>query len=257
MMSTLAVLILTYNEEQNIAACMASAGFADEIILIDSLSTDQTVAIAQKLGAKVVSRPLTEGFASQRNFALTQTRADWVLYLDADERLTIELAREITTIVQKNQPLAYEILRKNIVFGQPVHYGGNTPDWSRRLYPRTAIHWEGIVHENAQVTVPIRHCREFMIHYTYTSWEKYFVKFNHYTTLMAEKNFAAGKRAKVTDLIFRPLVGFIKMYIMKRGFLDGKMGFILAVLHAVYTFTKYIKLDHLTQTKQTEGSPND
>ena len=253
-MPTLAVLILTYNEEQNIVDCITSAHFADEIILIDSLSTDNTIILAQKLGARVISRPMTEGFASQRNFALNQTQADWVLYLDADERLTAELGQEIQGIIQKNQPMAYAILRKNRVFGQPVYYGGHAPDWSLRLYPRTAIHWEGLVHESAQVTIPIQHCREFMLHYTYTSWEKYFIKFNQYTTLRAERNFAAGKRTGLSDLIFRPIVGFLKMYFFKRGFLDGKLGFVLAVLHAFYTFTKYIKLDHLTQKTYTGGS---
>lgn len=257
MMPTLAVLILTYNEEQNIQPCIESVRFADEIVVVDSLSTDHTVSLAQKLGAKVVSRPMTEGFAGQRNFALSQTQADWVLYLDADERITPNLAQEIREIVQANQLFAFEIMRKNIVFGKPIHYGGHAPDWSRRLYPRNAIQWEGCVHESANVTVPIRQCHESMVHYTYTSWEKYLTKSNQYTTLMAEKNFAAGKHAGVTDLIFRPIFGFVKMYIFKRGFLDGKLGLILAILHAFYTFTKYIKLDDLAQIKHTEGSLHD
>jgi glycosyltransferase involved in cell wall biosynthesis len=256
-MPALAVLILTYNEEENIADCINSARFADEIIVIDSLSTDNTVGIAQQMGAKVVSRAMSEGFASQRNFAISQTQADWVLYLDADERLTPGLVQEIAEIVKKNQRMAYEILRKNIVFGKPVYHGGNAPDWSRRLYPRDAIRWEGCVHECAIVNVPMQRCREAMIHYTYTSWEKYLRKFNQYTTLMAEKNFANGKRAGWQDLIFRPIIGFIKMYLFKRGFLDGKIGLILAVLHAFYTFVKYIKLDYLAQIKHIEGSSDE
>lgn len=251
-MPNLAVLILTYNEEKNIAACIESVRFADEIVIVDSGSVDQTIEIARQMGAKVAIRPMVDGFAAQRNFALEQTQADWVFYLDADERATPELAEEIQHIVRENRQAAYEILRQNLVFGKAVHHGGHAPDWSRRLYPRQAIHWEGRVHENAQVTLPIARCRASMLHYTYTSWEKYFTKFNQYTTLMAENNWAAGKRAGMTDLIFRPAFGFFKMYILKRGFLDGKMGLILAILHAFYTFTKYIKLDHLAQKKVPE-----
>lgn len=250
MMAQLAVLVLTLNEAENIVDCLNSVNFADEIVVIDSGSTDETCAMATRMRAKVVVHPMTEGFGPQRNFALSQTQADWVLFLDADERITPELAQEIQQVVQGQRQAAYEILRQNVVFGKMIHYGGHGPDWSLRLYPRTAIQWEGVVHESAKVTLPIERCRHSMLHYTYTSWDKYFTKFNHYTTLMAEKNLASGKRARLIDVIFRPIIGFIKMFFFKRGFLDGKLGFILAVLHAFYTFTKYIKLEHLIQQKK-------
>jgi glycosyltransferase involved in cell wall biosynthesis len=242
MMKKLAVLILTYNEEKNIDECVQSVQLADEIIVIDSGSTDSTVELAEKLGAKVVYHPMDEGFAGQRNFALQQTEAEWVLYLDADERITPELAAEIRTIVQKNEPYAYEILRRNVVFGQRVNYGGHSPDYSLRLYPREAIHWQGVVHEQAQVNLPILQTKNGMLHYTYTSWERYFFKFNQYTTLMAQQMGERGKKARITDIIVRPWFAFFRFYILKSGWRDGKIGFILAAFHAFYTMAKYVKL---------------
>lgn len=245
----LAVLILTYNEEKNIEECVQSVSFADEIILIDSGSTDNTCEIAEKLGVTFVHHPMDEGFAGQRNFALQQTLADWVLYLDADERITPELALEIKTIVEKNEPYAYNILRNNVVFGQPVGYGGHGPDYSLRLYPRAAISWQGDVHEQANVSLPIRKLKNGMLHYTYNSWDRYFFKFNQYTTMMAEQMGKRGKEARITDIILRPWFAFLKFYVFKSGWRDGKIGFILAAFHAFYTMAKYVKLYYLPKER--------
>lgn len=249
MANQLAVLILTYNEEKNIADCMASVHFADEIIVVDSGSTDETVNIAGKLGAKVAFHPMDEGFAGQRNFALTQTSADWVLFLDADERILPELAIEIKNVIDKGPACAYQILRQNVIFGQRVQYGGHSPDYSLRLYPRTAIRWEGIVHEQAHVTVPIHKLHFFMLHHTYTDWDRYFIKFNQYTTLMAKQMQEKGKKARFTDMVLRPGFAFFRFYILKCGWRDGKIGFIMAGMHGFYTMAKYVKLYYL----QKEG----
>ena len=249
MVKKLAVLILTYNEEKNIEECVGSVSFADEIIVIDSGSTDQTCQLAEKLGVKFVYHPMDEGFAGQRNFALQQTGADWVLYLDADERITPELAGEIQEIVKKDEQYAYQILRNNVVFGQHVGYGGHSPDYSLRLYPRLAISWEGVVHEQAKVTLPIRKSKNGMLHYTYTSWDRYFFKFNQYTTMMAEKMLENGKKTKITDITLRPCFAFFRFYILKSGWRDGKIGFIMAAYHAFYTMTKYVKLYYLRKER--------
>ena len=143
-MSRLAILILTRNEEVHIEACMESASFADEIVVVDSGSTDRTQAIAESMGARFVTHPMgDDGFAGQRNFALTQTTADWVFYLDADERIEADAAEEIRRIVSEDLPAAYRVERKNIVFGQLMRHGGHRPDFVDRLYPRTAIRWRG------------------------------------------------------------------------------------------------------------------
>lgn len=240
-MPRLAVLILTYNEEQNIAACIESATCADEVVVIDSGSADRTADIARSLGARVVSRAF-DGFGPQRNFALTQTDTEWVMYLDADERITPELAAEIRRAVDGGEAAAYEILRHNYAFGQRILHGGFRPDYSLRLYPRDAISWEGVVHEQGTVTVPIRRLRSVMLHHTYTDWERYFNKFNSYTTLMAQKMREQGKRSSLVHIIFRPWWAFFRVYILQSGWRDGRIGFILSVFHFFYTMTKYVKL---------------
>lgn len=248
----IAVLILTYNEEKNIEDCLRSVDFADEVIIIDSGSTDKTIEIAEKMGAKCVYHPMNEGFAGQRNFALTQTQAQWVLYLDSDERITPELGAEIQQVIQKTEQCAYNILRMNIVFGQQVKYGGHSPDWSLRLYPRTAISWEGLVHEQANVTLPIEKLTHHMFHHTYTSWDRYFFKFNQYTAMMAEQMDRRGKRASFADIVLRPIAGFLRFFVFKSGWRDGKIGFILAVFHGFYTMAKYVKLYYLQKESQNK-----
>lgn len=249
-MSKIAVLILTYNEAQNIKDCIDSVSFADEVVVIDSGSSDNTVELAETLGAKVVQREMKDGFSAQRNFALTQTTAEWVLFLDADERITEPLGQELQEVINYQGSYAYEIMRQNVAFGEPVQYGGHAPDPSLRFYPREAITWQGVVHEKAIVTLPVRRLKYPMLHHTYTSWERYFFKFNQYTTLMAEKINENGKRASFWDIVFRPGFAFFRDYVLKRGFLDGKMGFVLAGLHAFYTLVKYVKLYYLQKGRR-------
>lgn len=239
-MPKLAVIILTCNEQQNIAACLETVQFADEILVVDSGSTDDTIAIAEKCGARVITHPM-ESFAGQRNFAAEQTDAAWILYLDADERLTADLADEICAIVKKNELVVYDIRRVNHIFGQRMLRGDFAPDWSRRLFPRGKFNWIGIVHEEAKVTVPVKKLKNSFYHYTYQSWRQYFTKIDKYSTLMAKKMQEQGKRASLSDIIFRPPFAFFRAYILKAGFLDGKLGFIFSVFNAYYTFIKYCK----------------
>jgi glycosyltransferase involved in cell wall biosynthesis len=244
-MGKIAVLILTYNEQKNIKECMQSAAFADDMIVIDSGSSDDTVMIAQQLGATVVHHPMTEGFAAQRNFAQLQTTADWILFLDADERITPELAAEIKKKIRVEPGYAYEIPRRNIAFGHWLRYGGWYPDYTLRMYPRTAVSWHGIVHEEARMTIPKRKMSNPLDHYTYTDWNRYFIKFNSYTTLMAKQLHDKGRRASFVDIFFRPWWAFVRTYLLKLGILDGKMGFIMAAFHGFYTMAKYVKLYYL------------
>lgn len=238
----LSVLILTYNEERYIGECMKSACFADEIVVIDSGSIDSTLEIAQRMGAKVVTHPLNEGFAAQRNFALTQTDAEWVLFLDADERITPELAEKIQTAMFSGIQACYAIQRRNIVFGHKVKYGVCRSDEVVRLFPRNAVKWAGIVHEKTDSNLPVKRLGAYMYHYTYTSWDRYFIKFNQYTTLWAKGAYERGKRTNPADILLHALFGFIQMIIIKRGFLDGFYGIVLCCFHFSYTMAKYIKL---------------
>ncbi len=241
---SLAVLILTYNEALQITDCIRSvADLADEIIVIDSGSTDDTVNLAQSAGARVVHHPMTDGFAAQRNFALTQTTADWVFYLDADERVTPELADELRQIrAQQPGKSAYAIQRRNIAFGQPVNHGVLRPDRVVRIFPRLGLVWEGQVHERPVgdwITSPLHGA---LLHYTYSDWHRYFLKFNNYTTLWAQEAHARGKRSSWLDAFVHAKVAFVQTYFLKRGFLDGWLGLVLCCFHFAYTLAKYVKL---------------
>ena len=247
-MAKLAVIILTFNEEKNIADCIHSAAFADEVLVVDSGSTDETLSLARSLGARVAAHPM-EGFAAQRNFALKATDADWIFYLDADERLTSAAGEATRRLAQGTERAAYEICRHNIVFGKPMHYGAHRPDWSMRLFPRDGVRWEGVVHEQAVVSVPIRRMTGEILHYTYDTWSTYLTKFNRYTTLAAEKLFAGGRRASVTTLLLHPPFTFFKMYVLKLGFLDGFLGFAMSVMAALSVFMKYLKLAELSRQR--------
>lgn len=248
---TLAVAILTKNEEKNIKECLESVAFADEVWLIDDSSEDQTVPIAQALGAKVLQHSMAEeGFAGQRNEVLKHCQADWILYVDADERITPELAIEIQSIISSPKRYAYEIIRRNCLFGQVIHHGVYGPDYNIRLFPVQEVLWQGLVHERPITNLPIKRLKGSMIHETNPTWEKYCEKFNQYTTLMAERNFEKGKRASfVKDILLRPFFAFFKAYFLQRGFLDGKLGFSLAVFHGMYTMMKYVKLEWLVKRK--------
>ena len=241
----LAVIILTHNEEKNIVDCMQSASFADECLVIDDCSNDGTRELAEAHGARVISHPMTDGFAAQRNFAIEQTTADWIFYLDADERVSDAAAKEIRDLVDNNKVAAYQIKRINIAFGQRMHYGAHKPDWSLRLYPRTAVKWSGLVHEHIETSLPVKKLNGTLDHYTYTDWNKYLEKFNLYTSMMVKKMHAEGQRSSVFKIIFRPIYAFFRAYILKLGFLDGLLGFILSLTHYFYTLMKYVKLYYL------------
>ncbi len=241
-MKTLAVIVLARNEAENIAACLETAAFADELVVIDSGSDDGTPAIAREKGARVTDHPMTEGFAAQRNYALTRTEADWVLYLDADERLSPEAGAEIRAVMAAGEDACYEIRRWNVVFGQRMRYGPHRPDWSLRLFPRTKVQWEGIVHEVARSTVPVKRLRAGMEHYTYTRWSDYFAKFNRYTTLAAEELRAQGRTIGSGAILAHSFFAFFRSYVLRQGFREGFLGLVMSLLAGGYTMTKYLKL---------------
>lgn len=248
----LAVLILTYNEELHMEACIKSVFFADEIVVIDSGSTDKTVEIAQRVGARVVHHPMTEGFAAQRNFALLQTAAEWVLFLDADERITPALAGEIKQVMADGKQACYVIQRHSVVFGHEVKYGVCRVDEVVRLFPRSQVSWSGVVHEKVESELPRKCLFSYMKHYTYTSWDKYFIKFNQYTTLWAKGAYDRGKRTNPLDIFLHASFAFVQMFMLKRGFLDGFYGLVLCCFHFAYTLAKYLKLYEL----QKQGGKN-
>ena len=237
----LAVIILTHNEERHIEACIESVAFADEILVIDDESTDRTAELARMAGARVIRHPLSGDFAGQRNFALSQTDADWVFYVDADERVDEGAGAELRRIMEDNACAAYEVRRINVAFGQRMYYGANKPDYPRRFFPRDSVRWKGLVHERAESTLSVRKLKTSLSHYTYTDWDLYFTKMNRYSTLMAERRCAEGKSTSFFNILFNPPFAFFRAYIFQLGFLDGRLGFLLTIFHGYYTMMKYVK----------------
>lgn len=248
-MSTVTVIILAKNEEQNIKDCIGTVGFADEVLVIDDFSTDKTPDIAASMGARVVQHAMNGDWSQQRRFAVQESQSKWILFLDADERISPELGAEIVAVVNKDEPKAYWIQRHNKFHYNEATHGVLRPDYVLRLMPKDGINIEGFVHETITSIYPKAKLYGTMYHYTYDNWHQYFNKFNNYTTLAAEKYKAAGKSCSFfKDIIIRPSWAFFKVYILDRGFLDGKMGFILSVNHYFYTMIKYVKLYYLLKS---------
>ncbi len=229
-MHTLCVVILTYNEEKNIARCIeAVRDVADEIFLVDSGSTDATISIAENLGVKVYRRALNGDFAEQRNYALEKTNADYILYIDADETATPELCACISKCVRAGENIVLKIKRCNIAFGKPVNHGVLTPDYVARFFPRGAVHWVGKVHERGIHKLPERIADGCVQHEIYTSWEQYLKKMNLYSEIAAVQMHENGRKLNVfKDFFVRFAWSFFKMYILKKGFLDGILGWALS-----------------------------
>jgi len=241
----LAVLILTKNEEKNIEAVIRNAQIcADEIIVIDAGSTDKTVELARAAGAKVCYREWDGDFSAQRNYGLTQTAAERVLYLDADERLDEHLLAAIKELMSVGgQNTQYGMLRRTVAFGREFRYGVLAPDKVTRLFPRKEVRWTGRVHERPVCGSPHMMLPGFLQHYTYQDWEQYLDKMNKYSSIGAVNYYENRKRVSFfKDIVARPLFAFIKMYFLKLGFLEGKLGYLLAVNYAIYTMNKYSKL---------------
>ncbi len=258
-MNNLTIVILTKNEADNIIDCLDSLNGIGEILVVDSGSTDDTIQLAEAGGARTVYHAMDDdGFAGQRNFALSQVHTDWVFYIDADERLTAEAAAEIARCVSKGEHAVYSIVRHNVVFGQRMRHGAHAPDRCIRLFPVQGAHWEGEVHEGVHFSalLPQKTLQHTMLHYTYKSWQGYFDKFNRYTSLGAEKLAARGKKAGWAKLFLDPPFTFIKMYILKRGFLDGYLGFVMSVTAAMNVWVKYLKLQQLEQSHKVSYGRN-
>ncbi len=251
----LTVLILAKNEEKNIEACIKSVLFAGEVIVIDDFSTDKTAAIAQSLGAKVVQRAMEGNWGEQQTFAIHQASCEWVYFIDADERMTLELRDAVKKIVEKNEKYTYRNGRLNYFWGQPLLHGGWYPDYGIHLLPKEGSYVTGFVHQQIhhdyeERKIPVS---AHLLHYPYRDWEHYFNKLNQYTTLAARKNKAAGKKAAFGDIILHPLVAVFKMYILKSGWRDGRIGFVLACFHYFYTMAKYVKLYYIDTANEHVG----
>jgi glycosyltransferase involved in cell wall biosynthesis len=247
---TLACIVITKNEERNIADCLASARWADDLIVVDAESRDRTVDLARECGAKVFTRPWP-GFGLQKNFGIAQASSDWILILDADERVTEELRGEVRTCLARwrpGAPVAYRIPRRNFFYGAWVRGAGVYPDYQVRLFRRGIAQYNDVaMHENLIVDGEIGTLLGHLDHYTERRIQDHFKKFGFYTTLAAQEKGKTVYSVHAQDLLFRPLVVFLKSYILKQGFRDGVRGLIVCVFASMYTFVKYAKLWDMTR----------
>ncbi len=243
-MATLSVIVLTLNEERNLADCLESVRWVDEVILVDSGSTDKTIAIARQYTANIHTIAW-QGYGAARNFGVAKAKGEWILWLDADERVMPELADEICEIVRKNDPAVagYSVARRAFFLGRWIRHCGWYPSRVTRLFRREKGKFsETRVHERLLLDGPVVTTSHDLIHYTDPDLNHYFTKFNKYTSLAVEDLRAQGRRFSLVDLLVRPPFMFVKMYILRAGFLDGIQGLILSVLSSAYVFTKYAKL---------------
>ena len=250
-MSRLCIIILTKNEENDIEGAIQNARqCADEVLVVDSGSTDRTVELAKKNGARVVFREWDNDFAAQRNFALTQTAADWVLYLDADERLNEPLAKRICDIMAADAKEAamkkqYSFQRKTVAFGKKFSYGPLHPDWVPRLFPRESVTWEGKVHEHPECKLPLEKLPGHVEHYTYKNWQEWADKMSKYSSIWAEEAYKNGRRTTLPEALVHGIGSVFSMLVVQRGFMDGWMGICLSCMYCFYTMQKYLKLHEM------------
>jgi glycosyltransferase involved in cell wall biosynthesis len=243
-MGTLSVVTIAFNEEHNIVDCLDSVRWADELIVVDSGSVDLTVDRAKQFRAKVMQMEW-RGYGATKNEALQHATGDWVLWLDADERVTPELAKEIQQIVRENtgEFAGYTVARRAFFLGKWIKHCGWYPSRVTRLFRRTLGKFsETKVHEQLVLEGRSGQLHHDLLHYTDPDLHHYFQKFNRYTSLAAEDLRAAGKNFSPLDLVVRPPFVFFKMFILRLGFLDGIHGFILSVASMSYVFVKYAKL---------------
>jgi len=240
--SRVSVTIIAWNEEDRLKACLESVGWADEIIVIDAESTDKTVQVAREFTDKIWVRPWP-GFAAQKNFALEQADGEWILSLDADERVTPELRSRIDAIVRAGGPAdGYSIPRRNLFWGAWVRHGGLYPDYQLRLFRRGAGRFvDSAVHESVLVAGRVEKVVEPLLHHSYRGLDDFVKRSNRYSTLAAAELVKWGDRPRLLGLALRPLGRFLSMYVLRVGFLDGWRGFVLAVLYANYVFLRMAK----------------
>lgn len=242
--SSLSVVIITKNEERCISDCIKSISWADEIIVVDANSTDETASISRMLGAKVYVQKEWLGFGPQKNLALSLASKDWVLSIDADEVVSTSLKDEIQEAIQLNQAsVAFRIPRSSSYCGQFIKHSGWSPDYVLRLFPREHGKFsDDLVHEKVIFNGEIKSLKTPLIHTSYDNLEDVLDKTNRYSTAGALTMHANGKASSLSKAVFKGLWAFIRTYFLRLGFLDGRMGFVLAVSNAEATYYKYLKL---------------
>ncbi len=235
----ISALIITLNEERNIARALQSLDFVDEVVVVDAFSKDRTPEVARKFGAKVYQREW-KGYASQRNYAMEKASHPWVLFIDADEEISQELRQEIKALDFSAD--GYLIRRESFFVGKPMHCCGWWPDWGIRLFKREKARWEGdLVHESLIFHGKTQRLKGKVLHYPYEKPGEIFSKMNEYARLWALKE-KGKRRPSWLRVCSEPIGTFLSSYILKRGFLYGWRGFTVSFAQAYYSFLKYLLL---------------
>ncbi|MFO0981521.1 MAG: glycosyltransferase family 2 protein [Planctomycetota bacterium] len=251
----LSLCVITFNEERHIERCLRSVPFAADVVVLDSLSTDRTVEIARSCGARVVVEPF-RGHVEQKARAVALAAHDWVLCLDADERLSADLAAAIPGRLERDagRYQGYELCRHTFYLGAWINHGGWFPEWRLRLFDRRRGGWTGVdPHDRVAVDGPVSRITGGEIaHHAYRDLSHHIAKVNGYTTLMASRRHERGERFAWHKLLLHPLGRFVRMFVLRQGFRDGWRGFLLAVIAAFYVFLKYAKLLALERTAASD-----
>lgn len=242
---SLSVVIIAKNEAHNIADCVRSALFSNEVIVLDSGSTDATVALAREAGASVIETDWP-GFGLQKNRALAAAKSQWVFSLDADERITPELADEIRLALASadaTQTIAFRVPRSSQFCGQFMRYSSWSPDYTVRLIKAGHGKFsEKQVHESLMYEGKCETLAAPMLHYSYRNLDDVLLKLNHYSSAGAKDLATQGRQASLSVAVLHGAWAFFRTYVLKLGFLDGKLGFVLAVYNAEASYYKYLKL---------------
>jgi glycosyltransferase involved in cell wall biosynthesis len=247
--AAISAVLITRNAAAVIEACLDSLAFADEIVVVDSGSNDGTVEIAARKGARVVQKEWL-GFGMQKQFAVEQARHDWVLCLDADERVSPELAQSIQAALAAPVSPVYRMPRRNRFLGRWLAHGEGYPDWSPRLFNRMNARWsDDLVHEKVLFAVTPGTLKGDLMHDSSDDLATYLERQNRYTTLAARQAFEQGRGANVLHLLFSPVVRFIKFYLMRLGFLDGLPGLLHISIGCINSYLKYAKLIELRRAE--------
>lgn len=254
-MGKLSVTVITKNEAADIGDALASVRWADEIVVVDAESTDDTTAIARQYTDRVVVRSWP-GYVEQKNYAASLATHDWILSLDADERVSPALADEIRRVLASEpDAVAYRVARVNFHLGRWIRSTDWYPDYQTRLYDRRAAKWTGqYVHEAVTVSGRVGELHGELQHYAYRDISDHLETIDRYTTLAARQMHEAGRRAGLLDLLGHPPLAFLRNYILKSGFREGSAGAIISALNAYYVFLKFAKLWELQHARRHEGT---
>jgi glycosyltransferase involved in cell wall biosynthesis len=251
----LSIIVLCFNEEQMIGDCLVSAQFADEIIVVDSFSTDRTLEIARQHGGRILQHEFWS-HGAQVNWTLPQAKHDWVLVLDADERVTPELAEEIQDLLRQPAHGGYWVCRQNFFLGREIHHGSFSGDWVLRLFRRDKGRYQEMhVHSQVILEGSAGRCRGKLLHYSYRSLDDFMSKGQRFVRGGALNALKRGTRGSGWRMASHALGRFVKSYFLKLGFLDGTAGLIIAFMQADRAFFKYARLWELQQQAQSQKTP--